>query len=291
MDIRILQYFLAVTREQSILGAAKSLHISQPSLSRQLKELEKELGKTLFIRSNRHITLTEDGIFLRKRAEEIVSLMQKTTNELMQSNTHIAGDIYIGSGETDNIRYVLEIAKSVQIKYPEIKFHIVSGDRQSVMDDLDNGLIDFGILFGRVDSTKYEHLAIPATEQIGILMRKDDHLAAKESLSTEDLKYKPLILSRQMYQSKNIASFLNLEEAELKIAGTYNLLYNGSIMVKNKMGYAICFDKIINTSGDSSLIFKPLNLAFERDPVIVWKKYQIFSKAAQRFKEELFSSL
>ncbi len=287
MDIRILQYFLAVTREQSILGAAKALHISQPSLSRQLRELEEELGKTLFHRSNRHITLTEEGILLRKRAEEIISLMQKTTSELMQSDAHIAGDIYIGSGESDNIRHVLDVAKKVQVKYPDVKFHIVSGDRQSVEDDLDKGLIDFGVLFGAIDKNKYEMLTIPAQERIGILMRKDDPLAKKESLSTEDLKYRPIILSRQMYREGDIATFLNLKDEEIRVAGTYNLLYNGSIMVQNKMGYAICFDKIINTSGDNPLIFKPLNLDFDKDPVIVWQKYQIFSKAAQKFKEEL----
>lgn len=291
MDIRILQYFLALTREESILGAASALHISQPSLSRQLRELEEELGKTLFLRSNRHITLTEDGMLLKKRAEEIVSLMQKTTSEIMQSDAHIAGDIYIGSGETNNIHYVLEAAKSLQTKHPYITFHIISGDRKSVIDDLDNGLIDFGILFGSVDPSKYETLEIPEAETIGVLMRKDDPLASKERISTDDLKNQPLILSRQMYEVDQLSSFLNMSDEELKIAGTYNLLYNGSIMVQNNMGYAICFDKIINTSKDSPFTFRPLNIAFAQHPVLVWKKYQIFSKAARTFKDEVFSFL
>ncbi len=280
MDIRILQYFLAVTREKSILGAANSLHISQPSLSRQLKELENELGKTLFLRSNRHITLTKDGLLLQKRAEEIISLMEKTTNELMQSD--VSGDIYIGSGESSNIEYIIKVAKKFQTTYPNVKFHIISGDRKNVMEDLDNGLIDFGILFGSIDDLKYECLKIPATEQIGVLMRKDDKLADKE-ITLMDLKKKPLILSRQMYKSNLLEDFNRV--------GTYNLLYNGSIMVQNKMGYAICFDKIINTTGDSPFLFKPLDLKIDMNPFIVWKKYQVFSIATQKFKDALVESL
>ncbi len=290
MDIRILQYFLAVTREQSILGAANALHISQPALSRQLRDLEEELGKTLFLRSNRHITLTEDGMLLRKRAEEIISLMQKTTDELMQSDSYIAGDIHIGSGETDNIRYVLDAAKKVQDKYPQIHFHIVSGDLRTVTEDLDRGLIDFGILFAEADTSKYDYLEVPSTDRFGVLMRKDDPFAKNEIISLSDLKKKPLIISRQLYDSKNLNAILHLNEDELNISGTYNLLYNGSIMVEKGMGYAICYDKIINTSGDSALIFKPLDVAIESTPVIIWKKYQVFSKAAQKFKDELIQT-
>ncbi len=289
MELRVLQYFLAVTREQSILGAAESLHLSQPTLSRQLKDMEEELGKQLFIRSNRRITLTEEGMILRKRAEEILSLVQKTQDEISMNNDIIAGDIYIGGGESDGVRYMLQAAKKIQDEYPLVHFHIVSGDKETVIENLDRGLIDFGVLFGDFDHSKYETLVPDYHDHFGVLMRRDDPLASKDVIESSDLKGKPLIISRQVLKGgrKELEAQFDLPEKDLNIVATYNLLFNGSLMVEEGMGYAICYDKIINTTGDSPLVFKPLAKQFVASPTIVWKKYQVFTKAAAKYLDTL----
>ncbi len=164
MELRVLQYFLAVTREQSISAAAESLHLSQPTLSRQLKDMEDELGKQLLIRGNRRITLTEEGMILRKRAEEILELVQKTENEITLPNETIAGDIFIGAGETEGVRILIEAAQSLRVQYPDIHLHIHSGDSCDVMEKLDKGLIDFGLVFENADTAKYESLRMPSCD-------------------------------------------------------------------------------------------------------------------------------
>ncbi len=289
MELRVLQYFLAVTREQSILGAAESLHLSQPTLSRQLKDMEEELGKQLFIRSNRRITLTEEGMILRKRAQEILDLVQKTQNEIALSSEIIAGDIYVGGGESDGMRVMARAAKRLQQEHPLVHFHIASGDKETVTEQLDRGLIDFGVLFGDFDSSKYETLTPDYHDSFGILMRKDDPLAAKEIIENEDLAGKPLIVSRQLIKngSSDLEKQFNLKEKDLNIVATYNLLFNGSLMVEEGLGYAVCYDKIINTTGDSNLTFRPLAKQFLASPTIVWKKYQVFSKACEKYLEFL----
>lgn len=283
MEFRVLQYFLAVTREQSISGAAQALHLSQPTLSRQLKEMEEELGKQLFIRSNRKITLTEEGMILRKRAEEITQLVKKAQDEITLADQTIAGNIAIGAGETDGIRYLARAAQALRDEYPLIHFHIISGDKSSVLDELDRGLIDFALLFGEVDSAKYETLLLPVSEVFGVLMRRDDHLAHKDIITPQDLANKPLIVSRQSMHDANFMKLLECEQGKLNIVATYNLVFNGSIMVDEGLGYAISLDKIINVSGDSSLCFKPLSRQIELKMSIAWKKYQVFTKAAEKF--------
>ncbi|MBR1731351.1 MAG: LysR family transcriptional regulator, partial [Ruminococcus sp.] len=197
MELRVLQYFLAVAREESISGAANALHLSQPTLSRQLKDLEDELGKQLFIRGSKRITLTDEGRILKNRAEEIVSLVEKTASEIAVSDEHIYGDVFIGAGETVGVRYLTKAAKTVRDKYPDIHFHIISGDRSDVVERLDSGLVDFGLIFGSVDDTKYESIKIPNSDMWGVLMRKDSPLAKKEAIEPKDLYEKPLIVSRQ----------------------------------------------------------------------------------------------
>lgn len=287
MELRVLQYFLAVAREQSISGAAESLHLSQPTLSRQLKEMEEELGKQLLIRGNRRITLTEEGMILRKRAEEIIELVKKTENEISMSESFIAGDITVGAGETDGIRFLIRAADSLQKEYPLIHFHIVSGDIVTVLEDLDRGLIDFGLIFGEVDTAKYEHISMPYNDVWGVLMRRDSPLAEKEFVSAEDLIDKPLIISRQAFQKREFHDFFPCETEKLNIAATYNLLFNGSLMVEEGMGYAICFDNIINVSGESELCFRPLQPQITASMSIVWKKYQVVTKAAEKFLQRL----
>ena len=177
MELRVLQYFLAVTREQSILRAAESLHLSQPTLSRQLRDMEEEMGKQLLIRGSRRVTLTEEGMILRRRAEEILDLVQKTEDEIKLSKETIAGNIYIGAGETPGVRYLLKAARQLRADYPDVHLHIQSGDTADVLERLDKGLIDFGLLFHDLDPAKYESLKVPATDRWGVLMRRDAPLA------------------------------------------------------------------------------------------------------------------
>ena len=204
MELRVLQYFLAVTREQSISGAAQSLHLSQPTLSRQLKEMEKELGKQLLIRGNRRVTLTEEGMILRKRAEEIIELVRKAEDEISLSDKNVAGDITIGAGETDGVRFLTRAAQAVQKDYPLVHSHIISGDKASVIESMDKGLIDFGLIFGEIDTAKYESIRFPYKDSWGVLMRRDSPLAEKETISPEDLWDKPLIISRQAFHSSDL---------------------------------------------------------------------------------------
>lgn len=296
MELRVLQYFLAVAREQSISGAAQSLHLSQPTLSTQIKAMEEELGKQLLIRGtpgSRKVTLTEEGMILRKRAEEILALVNRTTSEIALSDQSIAGDVYIGAGETDGIRLLTQVARKVQTRYPHIHFHISSGDGKDVLENLDKGLIDFGLLLQQVDISKYEMIEIPVKETWGVLMRKDAPLAQKAVIAPEDLWEVPLIISRQTSSSAMVSSWLKKDLSALNIAATYSLLYNGSLMVEEGMGYALCLDKIINTSGDSCLCFRPFSPPLELGVYMVWKKYQVFSKAAEKYlhtlQEELVS--
>ncbi len=283
MEFRVLQYFLALTREQSISGAAESLHLSQPTLSRQLRDMEEELGKKLFIRSNRKITLTEEGMILRKRAEEITELVKKAQDEISLSDETIAGNITIGAGETDGIRLLAKAAQALRAEYPLVHFHIISGDKTSVIEELDRGLIDFALLFGEIDSAKYESWPLPCTDTFGVLMRKDDPLAQKQSIAPEDLAEKPLIVSRQSLLDANLTHILECEADKLNIVATYNLLFNGSLLVEEGIGYAIAYDKIINITGNSPLCFRPLSRQAPIKMSLAWKKYQVFTKAAEKF--------
>lgn len=287
MELRVLQYFLAVTREQSISGAAEALHLSQPTLSRQLKDLEDELGKQLMIRGNRRVTLTEEGVILRKRAEEIMELVKKTEDEISLSEDIVAGDITVGAGETDGVRYLAKTVQALRKEHPLVHLHIVSGDRVTVMEELDRGLIDFGLIFGEIDPCKYESIRVPYADTWGVLMRRDAPLAKKEAITAEDLMDQPLILSRQAFQKVEFREFFSCAQEKLNIVATYNLLFNGSLMVDEGMGYAISFDKLINVSGDSNLCFRPLSPRLTASMSIVWKKYSVFSKAGARFLQKL----
>ena len=289
MELRVLQYFLAVAREQSISAAAESLHLSQPTLSTQLKAMEQELGKQLLIRGtkgSRKVTLTEEGMILRKRAEEILDLVKKTENEISLSDETIAGDVYIGSGETDIVRLIARAAQSLQDKYPDIHYHIASGNEVYVMEQLDKGLIYFGLLYTPVDPSKYDSVEIPIRDVWGVLMRRDSPLAEKNAIAPEDLWDKPLILSQQPSDDWVIAKWLKRDITKLNVVATYNLVYNASLLVDEGFGYALCFDKLINTEG-SGLCFRPLEPRLGATAFLVWKKYQIMPKAADRFLKQL----
>lgn len=287
MELRVLRYFLAVVNQGNIVSAAEALHVTQPTLSRQLMELEDELGKKLFIRGSRKVSLTDEGILLHKRAEEILDLVEKTKLEISASDKLINGDIYIGGGETEVMRLLAQTAKKLQDDHPNIRFHLFSGNADDVTEKLDKGLIDFGVLIEPVNIAKYDFLKLPSVDRWGILMRNDSSLAKYESIKPEYLWNVPLLCSRQSMVGKDLAKWIGKDFNELNLAVTYNLVYNASLMVEEGIGYALCLDKIINTLGNSNLCFRPLEPKLEVGLVIVWKKSQVFSKAAKKFLEIL----
>lgn len=287
MEFRVLQYFLAIAKEETISKAAESLHITQPTLSRQMKGLEEQLGKQLFIRGNRKINLTEEGILLRQRAEEIISLVEKTESEIMHSDTTISGDIYIGSGETEGMRILAKVIDTCHKEYPKIKFHLYSGNSQDVVEKIENGLIDFGVLIEPADISKYDFIKIPVKDKWGVLMRKDSPIASLKSITADTLKKLPLICSSQEIVKNEISGWLNDDYNKLNIVATYNLIYNASLLVEEGSGYALGLDKLINTSGNSKLCFIPLEPKLEVGLTLIWKKYHLFSKAASYFLNQL----
>lgn len=288
MELRVLRYFLAVAQAESITAAARDLHLTQPTLSRQLRELEEDLGKPLLLRGSRKITLTEEGLLLRKRAEEILSLVGRTEREIGQSD--IAGDIYIGTGETQGVRLLARVAAQLQKEYPAVQFHMVSGDAMDVCEGLDKGLLDFGLLLGDMDKTKYYYLELPVKDTWGVLMRAGSPLAQKNWVTPEDLRDKPLILSRQSGNKSDLYRWLKKEPESLQTAATYNLIYNASLLVEEGMGYAFTLHKLVNTQG-RDLTFRPLKPRLEMPMYFVWKKYGVFSKAGEVFLEQLEKSL
>ncbi len=291
MELRVLKYFITVAREGSITAAANNLHLTQPTLSRQLQDLERELGQRLFIRGKSKISLTPEGMILRKRAEEIVDMVEKTEAEFNALKEKMSGDIYIGCGETDSMKYIAEIIKKIQLKYPDIKFHIYSGNAEDVTEKLDRGILDFGLLIEPIDLSKYDYLTMPEKDVWGVIMRKDSPLANKEYVEVQDLTGLPLICSRQMSRKYSADSgFLDWfgeHFDELYIAATYNLVFNAAIMVEAGIGYAITLDKLVKTSEKSPLCFRPLNPQLVSGLNIAWKKYQVFSPAAGMFFNEL----
>lgn len=290
MELRVLQYFLAVAREQNISSAAESLHLSQPTLSTQLKALENKLGKQLLIRGtkgSRKVLLTEEGMLLRKRAEEILELVRMTESEISLSNEVVAGDVYIGTGESDLIRIFARAAKHIQEKYPDIHYHILSGNASFVQEHLDRGLTDFGVVYSPVDTSIYSTIKIPVHDTWGVLMRRDSPLAKKDAVQPQDLLDKPLILSAQKADAWPMSNWFGQDISKLNVVATYNLVFNASLLVEEGLGYAVCFDKLINVSGDSNLCFRPLSPTIEAKASIIWKRYQVLSKAAECFLNEL----
>jgi DNA-binding transcriptional LysR family regulator len=295
MELRVLRYFLTVAREGSMTAAAEFLHVTQPTLSRQLKDLEEELGKKLFIRSSHSIILTDEGLLLKRRAEEIIDMVDKLETEFNSMEETISGDVYIGGGETDAMRQIGRIIKELQVSYPNIRYHLYSGNEDDVTDRLDKGLLDFGILIQPADLSKYNYINIPDKDVWGVVMRKDSPLAFKETIQPMDLLNVPLICSRQAIKqtfSKNeFADWFGEDFDKLNVVTTYNLAYNAAIMVEEGIGYALALDKIVNTSSESNLCFRPLEPRLESGLNIVWKKHHVFSAAADMFLKEIQAKL
>lgn len=291
MEIRVLRYFLAIAREGSITNAANFLHVTQPTLSRQIHDLEEELGQKLFVRGSHSMVLTPEGMILRKRADEIVSMVDKTEAEFNSMENSVGGDIYIGGGETEAMKLIARVAKDLRESYPDIRYHLYSGNSEDVTERLDKGLLDFGILIQPANITKYDYINIPAKDTWGVVMRKDSPLAKMDTIKKEDILNLPLICSRQAMthgrEGNEFADWFGADFDRLNVVTTFNLFYNAAIMVDAGVGYAITIDKLANTSENSNLCFLPLEPKLEAGLNIVWKKYQIFSSAAEIFLDRL----
>ena len=292
MEIRVLKYFLAVAQNQSITKAANSLHLTQPTLSRQLQELEKELNHKLFKRGKQNITLTQEGLLLKNRAEEILEMIEKTELEFKTDTNNISGNVYIGGGESKSIKYIAQIIKQMQLEYPLIKFHIYSGNGEDVVEKLDKGLLDFGILIKPIDLSKYNSITLPSKDTWGLILRKDDKLSEKKFITIDDLIKLPIIASRQLskkyFTKNNFTEWFKENIEKLNIVSTYNLIYNASVMVEEKIGYAIGLDKLLN---NKNLCFRAFYPKLESELDVVWKKNQILSPAGKIFLNTLMKKI
>ncbi len=286
MEFRVLQYFLAVTREGNISAAAQSLNLSQPSLSRQLHDLEEELGVTLFIRGKRRIELTEEGLILRKRASEMMQLVELTESEISEVKNNISGSLNIGAGESYSMHRITRVFYHLKTEYPNIRLNIFSGDTEDLMDKLDRGLLDFALIFTDFDRESYHHFTLDDKEIFGVIMRRDSELAEKEYVTVKDLYGKPLIVSR----ANGLSLFSGAQARRLQVAATYNLLYNASLMVEDGIGYAVSFDKLVDTSETSNLCFRPLTPEISVQPTLIWKREQKLSLVSQLFIDKLESN-
>lgn len=280
MEIRVLRYFLAVAQEGSVTRAARALHLTHPTLSRQIRELEEELGQTLFSRGGRELSLTREGLLLRQRAEEIVGLAEITEKEFRSlGEKTVSGDLSIGCGESKALSFVTDALKVLQDEHPLIITHFFSGNGEIVMDRLDKGLLDFAVLMGAENTERYYSLPLPNHDTWGLLMDKDDPMAQKKAITAEDLLGIPLILSSQSLSRDELSGWLGFPMSRLHIAATYTLLFNGSLMVRSGLGYALCFDHIAPSGKDSPFAFRPLTSPLS----LVWKKHQILSAPAEAF--------
>lgn len=290
IETRLLQYFLAVAEEQSITKAAEYLHISQSTLSKQMMDLEENLGKQLLVRGRKKVTLTEEGTFLRGRAQEIISLMDKTESAFRENEQDISGDVYIGCGEYRSTFSIMQTIRSIQEEYPDICFHFFSGNADAIIERLDKGLLDMGFLLEPEITPRYDSRKLPLREAWGILMRKDSPLAVKKEISFEELADLPLIMPNQTSNSGRFAASFAEALAKPYVVSTYNLIYNAGLMVEAGIGYALCIDELINTAGIHPLTFRPLSPQLYSNVYLFTKKYQVFSKATKLFLSRLETS-
>ena len=285
MEIRILRYFLEAARQENITRAAERLHITQPTLSRQLHQLETELGKKLYVRSNYRIRLTDEGMLLRRRAQEIIDLEEKTKAEFSAEREGVSGTIYIGAGETAGIRYIGDALRKLRGGHPGIRYRLISGDSDNVAEKLDRGLIDFGVFVGKANLDKYGCLTLPDEDTWGMLLHKDDPLVRQGFVRPEDLPGRPLLFPWQAMTQGELVDWLAYPVERLDVVGVYNLAYNASVMVREGLGAALAIEGIVETTGRSVLRFVPLKPKMTARLVLAWKKDALFSPAAEKFFE------
>lgn len=280
MELRVLNYFLAIAREENFTKAARQLHVTQPTLSRQIAELEQELGVKLFVRSNHSIILTEDGMILKRRAQEILSLADKTKRDFLQKDEALSGTISIGSGEFRSTEYLAKIIKEFHNKHPHVKYEIHSGNANNIRDYIERGLLDIGLMSGPIDMKKYSFVNMPINEQWGILVPNNCTLSKKTSISPEDLAGMSIITATSDFNQISIRKWLGNYSEQVDIVATGNLLYNEAMLAGENLG--VIFGIKLNCAYNN-LRFIPLSPALEGSTALVWKKEQRFSYATSEF--------
>ncbi len=290
MEIRVLRYFLEIARVGNMSRAAETLHVTQPTLSKQMKDLEQELGKKLFRRGSSSVSLTDEGMLLRKRAEDILEMVDKTSNEFKALNNITGGEVHIGCAESHQIKYLARIIKEFREDYPLFRYHLTSGNTEQVVERLDRGLIDFAVIVEPPNLSKYNYIEVPETNAWGLVVKKDDPLASKERIEADDLIGLPIICSAQAMQV-DIPRWCGEKADMLDLSGTINLAYNGSVFVKEGVGYMLSFDNLVDTGTNSPLTFRPLNPPLETKMYVIWKKYQVFTPIAELLIDEMKNKL
>ena len=286
MELRTMRYFLAVAREENMTRAAQLLHVTQPTLSKQLKALEEELGKKLFTRHSFSIQLTEEGVLLRKRAEDLVKMADKITAEFLTLDDVLGGDVYFGLAESYQIRHLAAVIRKCKAVYPDLHYHITSGDTEQVTEKLDKGILDFAVLAQEPNTAKYHYLTFPDADLWGVVMPSDCPLAGKEAVCADDLIGLPLFCSEQGWNN-DISKWCGNRMDELHLEGSFRLSYNGSLFVREGLGFLLTFAHLIDTNPDSGLVFRPLVPKLETNMYLIWKKYQVFTPIAERMLEML----
>lgn len=286
MEIRVLRYFVEAAKERSMTGASRKLHVTQPTLSKQIKELEEELGQKLFIRGNYNIHLTPEGEILYKRALDILEMVDLTTSEFASMNEFNGGDIYIGCAESEGITLLAKAAKKLQAKQDNLHFHMYSGNAETVCERLDKGLLDLAVVVQNIDLSKYSYLDLPIKDTWGLIMRKDSPMVSKAKIPIENLIGLPLIVSRQGVTNE-MPEWLQKNHDRLNIVATYDLIFNASILVREGVGYALGFDKLVNTGAESIVCFRPIEPTITSPMRLIWRKEQQFSRAAELFLEKV----
>lgn len=281
MEIRVLRYFLEIAREGNISRAAERLHVTQPTLSKQIKDLELELGKKLFKRGSTSVSLTDEGMLLRKRAEDILCIVDKTISEFDNLDELMGGDVEIGCAESYLIKNLADTIKKLKISYPYFRYHLTSGGTEQVIEKLDRGLLDFAIIVEPPNLSKYNYIEVPGYDEWGIVMKKTHILSKKKEISYNDLLGLDLICSKQAIVN-DIGRWCGDKLENLNFTGTINLAFNGGICVSEGLGLMLTFNNLINTSPESNLCFRPLTPKLTTKMYIVWKKYQIFTPIAEK---------
>ena len=289
MELRHLRYFLAVAREGNVTRAAASLHVTQPTLSRQLADLEQELGRQLLLRESRGVTLTADGMLLRKRAEEIVALADRAEREMLADDTQVEGDVWVGGGETRTMEAIARTMRVLADSHPGIRLRLHSGNADDIIERVDKGLLDFGVILGRTPDARFESLELPSHERWGVLVRADDPLAALDSVASADLATRKLIVSNQPADTQQQPTEFDQLIGGLSnnVVATYTLLYNASLLVEQGVGVAVCLDGIVYAGEGSPFAFVPTAMQPTVSTHLIWKRFQPQSRATELFLREL----
>lgn len=286
MEIRTLRYFLAVAREENMTRAAELLHVTQPTLSKSLKALEEELGKKLFERHSFSISLTEEGVLLRDRAEDLVGMADKIEKEFVSLDDITGGELFLGLAESYQIKYIARVIRSLKERCPKLRYHITSGDTEQVAEKLQKGLLDFVVLAEEPDAKKYDALPLPEADRWGLVFPEDDPLAKKKEIRIGDLTGLPLFCSEQAWENE-IRAWAGPRYGSLCLEGSFRLSYNGSIFARAGLGYLLTFEKLIDVSPGSGLVFVPLSPRLETKLYLVRKKYQSLTPIAELFLDQV----